>query len=86
MLKMEESEKDIAILSFKIGSVGFLFNMLIEGLRGINVGLNNFFIPNLCRTIRIILSSLFMALAVFYYQQLHQFVQQPVELIQNLGK
>ena len=66
--------RESAIISFKVASLGFLLNMLIECLRGLSIGLNNFFIPNLCKSIRIILSSLLMVYAVFQYGSLHAIV------------
>tara|TARA_B110000196_G_C21151752_1_gene670207 strand:+ start:1124 stop:2611 length:1488 start_codon:yes stop_codon:yes gene_type:complete len=63
--------RDTAIITFKIGGLGFLLNMLTEVLRGLSIGLNNFFLPNLFRSTRVILSSVFMVYAVVNGGELH---------------
>ena len=74
VFNISQNLKDTSIISFKVAALGFLLNMLIECLRGLSIGLNNFFIPNLCRSIRIIISSLLMVLAVLQYGNLHSII------------
>lgn len=64
--------KETAILSFKIGSFGFLLNMFNEVLRGLSIGLENFIIPNLFRNFRVLLSSLFMVIIIIKKGELHE--------------
>ncbi len=63
--------KNSSIIAFKIGSFGFLFNMLTEVLRGLCIGFNNFFLPNFFRSLRVLLSSFFMVYAIVNYGSLH---------------